>query len=128
MLNEIFGWWWIAVGFALGALLGTGFDRDGWLGGYSGLRRRLLRLGHIACVALGMLNVLFAQSAPRLGLDEPLLAVASWLLLTGAVLMPVSCVLVAWWRGLKPLFAVPVLALLGGTVLVALGNSEVLYP
>ncbi len=128
MLNEIFGWLWISVGFASGALLGLRFDADGWLGGYGDLRRRLLRLGHIACVALGMVNVLFAQSTLRQGLSPPVLETVSWLLLAGAVLMPVSCVLMAWRRGFKPLFAVPALALLAGTVLLALGKSEVLYP
>ncbi|MCS7166565.1 MAG: hypothetical protein RMI91_13430 [Gemmatales bacterium] len=59
MYNRFTGWLLIAVGFATGVGLGLGFRREDFLCGYSSLRRRLLRLGHIACVALGMNNVLF---------------------------------------------------------------------
>ena len=77
MINEAFGWAWIAIGFVGGFLLGTRFHDDGFLGGYGSWARRLLRLGHIACVALGALNILFAVSAPRAALDPGWLRAAS---------------------------------------------------
>lgn len=62
-LNRQAGWSLILCGFVSGSLLGLGFHRAEFLGGYGSFRRRLLRLGHIALVALGMLNVLFSVSA-----------------------------------------------------------------
>jgi hypothetical protein len=57
------GWVLVLLGLASGLFLGLGFHLDHFLGGYTSLRRRLVRLGHIALVALGALNVLWALSA-----------------------------------------------------------------
>ena len=114
-LNETFGWLWITLGFLSGALIGLGFLRDDFLGGYDSRPRRLIRLAHISFFGLGFINVLFATgSAPAVlaALAAPLLRVASWGLIAGAVLMPTCCLLVAWRAGLKPLFAAPVAALI----------------
>jgi hypothetical protein len=77
LINESFGWVWILIGFVSGFLLGLGFHRDDWMGGYGSFRRRLIRLGHISFVGLGILNILFALSTPRVALSEPWLSVAS---------------------------------------------------
>ena len=109
------GWALILAGFLGGAALGVGFHLDSFLGGYASLRRRLLRLGHVALVALGGLNVLFAL-APC---DDPGGAIeqlASTALLIGAIAMPATCALVAWRPRLRLLFTVPVLALLTAVV------------
>jgi hypothetical protein len=52
------GWGLVAAGFVSGTAVGLGFHREDFLGGYGSFRRRLLRLGHVALVALGMFNVL----------------------------------------------------------------------
>ena len=111
------GWALILAGFLAGGLLGLGFHRESFLGGYPGFRRRLLRLGHVALVALGMLNVLFALTPcgdPGSAAEQ----IASVALLTGAVAMPATCGLVAWRPQLRHLFALPVLALLTSVVSV----------
>lgn len=108
MSSLVVGWSLIVAGFLGGALLGAGFHRDDFLGGYGSWRRRLLRLGHVACVALGFLNLLFAATVPR----APLTGSGAILLAAGGVAMPLCCLLVAFaprWRGL---FAVPVALLL----------------
>jgi hypothetical protein len=102
------GWSLIIAGFAGGALLGAGFHRDDFLGGYGSWRRRLLRLGHIACVALGMLNLLYAATVPR----APLAGAGALLLAAGGVAMPLTCLLVAFVPRLRGLFAIPVALLL----------------
>src|SRR5947208_97719 len=61
-LNWYFGWCLLLSAFVTGAILGLFFDQDAFLGGYSSFRRRLIRLGHIAQAALGMVNVLFGLS------------------------------------------------------------------
>ncbi|MEI6082782.1 MAG: LapA family protein [Verrucomicrobiota bacterium] len=106
-LNWFVGWWLILAGFASGAVIGLFFHQEKFLGGYGSFRRRLLRLGHIACAALGMLNLIVAV-APVM---SPLLAV-------GGVLMPTVCFLTAWKAQCRHLFAIPVLALVAGVVVV----------
>ncbi len=121
MLNEPIGWLSIVVGLVAGAWLGTGYDKPDWLGGYGSFRRRLVRLGHIALIALGFLNILFAQSVGRAALSDGQLAAASWLLIVGCISMPACCFLNAWQPRFKALFGVPVASLIGGCVIVAWG-------
>lgn len=118
--NEAFGWSSIWVGLAGGLLLGLGFHREDWLGGYVSLRRRLLRLTHISLVALGMLNVLFALSVRGDPPSAASIAGISWSLLIGGVTIPICCLLAAWRPALRQLFAVPVLSLLFGVGLLVL--------
>jgi len=118
-LNEAFGWVWVLVGFLSGLALGLGFHRDDWLGGYGSFRRRLIRLGHISFLGLGILNILFALSGPRLALGTGTLSLASWSLIIGGITMPTCCALMAWRRGFYVVFGLPVAALvLGGTLTV----------
>lgn len=121
MINELFGWAWITLGFITGALLGMYFQREDWLGGYASFPRRMIRLGHIALVALGALNVLFAHTAPRLALGPGAFSAASVAMIVGGIAMPACCGLVAWRKGLRLLFAIPVVSLIAAGVLVCLG-------
>ena len=108
------------MGFLSGFALGLGFHRDEWLGGYGSFRRRLIRLGHISFLGLGILNLLFALSGPRLALGAGALSLASWAFVAGGITMPACCALMAWRRGFYPCFAVPVASLvLGATLTVA---------
>jgi hypothetical protein len=50
----------------MGLYMGAKFRREDWLGGYGSFARRMVRLGHVALVALGMMNIQFAQGAARL--------------------------------------------------------------
>jgi hypothetical protein len=104
-----------------GLVLGLRFHEEGWLGGYSSHPRRLLRLGHISFMGLGLLNVLFAMSAPRFALRPGLADIASWAMIAGGCTMPLSCALVAWRKSLHLWFAVPVTSLLTGVGLAAWG-------
>lgn len=116
-LNLLLAWVWILAGFASGALLGLRFTRDNWLGGYTSIRRRMYRLGHISFFGLGILNLMFYLTANRLS-ESPalLLSIASWAFMLGALLMPASCLILAHHETAKPhiLFAVPVGSLLTG--------------
>jgi len=116
--NEITGWSLVLVGFVSGAVLGLGFDRDDFLGGYGSFRRRIVRLGHIACVALGMLNVLFASAVAA---EQPHRALASALLIAGGIAMPLVCFLTAWRAALRRLFPIPVACLVAAAVTVLVG-------
>jgi hypothetical protein len=105
-----FGWGLVIVGVASGALIGLGFHAEDFAGGYTSWRRRLTRLGHIACIALGMLVMLVALS-PAAEATGALASLCFGLWRLGAVAMPTVCFLSAWRKPLRHLFAVPVLAL-----------------
>lgn len=120
-INEAFGWIWILAGFLSGLVLGLFFQRDDWLGGYGSFRRRLIRLGHISFLGLGILNILFALSVARVHLAPGTLELASRSLLVGGVTMPLCCALMAWRRGFHLLFAIPVASLVVGVALVVRG-------
>jgi hypothetical protein len=110
VLNLQMGWALVLAGMLAGAVLGLGYHREGFLGGYASWRRRLLRLGHVALVALGVLNVLFALT-PCAGPGHGATRVAAVAWMVGAVAMPATCALAAWRPPLRHLFAVPVVTL-----------------
>jgi hypothetical protein len=114
-LNWQFGWWLVLSAFVTGALLGLCFHRDDFLGGYGGFRRRVLRLGHIAQAALGMMNVLYGLS-PWPAPATPEADVAAWAFVLGGVSMPAVCFLTAWKTPFRHLFFVPVTALVVAVV------------
>lgn len=113
-INWYAGWMMILGGAVTGAALGLGFGREDFLGGYSGWCRRLARLGHIALMALGLLNIVFGISSVSV---RPY---AGPLLIFGGVAMPAICFLSAWKKGFKKLFFIPVAALMSAVILVLL--------
>ena len=109
MINWYFGWGLILTAFVTGAVLGLFFYREDFLGGYAAFRRRILRLGHIALAALGMINILFGLST--MALPASLTHVASFAWMIGGVSMPAVCFLSSWQPRWRHLFFVPVSAL-----------------
>ncbi len=114
MINWYFGWISILLAFVSGAMLGLFFYRDDFLGGYQSFRRRILRLGHIAQAALGMMNVVAGNSQLQSGMDYP--ALAQWALIVGGISMPLVCFLTAWRSGFRNLFFIPVASLITAAV------------
>jgi hypothetical protein len=111
VLNWQFGWLLVLAAFATGAVIGLSFHRDDFLGGYNAFPRRLVRLGHIALAALGLMNVVFALSPwPAPGSASG--TIASIGFIVGGVAMPAACFLTAWRAGLRHVFALPVAALM----------------
>jgi hypothetical protein len=104
------GWWLILAAFLTGASLGLSFHHDDFLGGYGSFRRRVLRLGHIALAALGMLNILYSLSPWPVSGDWHA-AAASLCFVAGGVAMPAVCFLTAWKPLFRHLFALPVTVL-----------------
>jgi hypothetical protein len=105
MLNWYVGWGMILTAFLTGAVLGLFFHREDFLGGYSSFRRRILRLGHIALAALGMINILYSLSALQT-------QTASLGFVIGGVTMPAVCFLTSWRSGFRRWFFIPVGALI----------------
>ena len=110
MMNWHVGWSLILTAFVTGALLGLFFHREDFLGGYTAFRRRILRLGHIALAALGMINVLYGLS-PSSAEASMHARIASIGFVVGGITMPAVCFLSAWRAGFRHLFFIPVTAL-----------------
>ena len=108
--------------FITGAGIGLFFHREDFLGGYNSFRRRIVRLGHIALAALGMLNVLFSYSPwplPATGSG----AAASIGFIVGGVAMPAVCFLTGWRESYRHLFFIPVIALTVAVIFTILGGA-----
>jgi hypothetical protein len=113
-LNLRIAWLLILVGLVSGTLIGLFFHNPDWLGGYGSWRRRMIRLGHIAFIGTGLLNLAFALSVAHLKLDRSP-ALASWSFVVGAVAMPTVCFLSAWREPFRRLFFIPVVSLIVAT-------------
>jgi hypothetical protein len=112
--NFVAGWWLVLAAFVSGAVIGLGFHREDFLGGYGSFRRRLLRLGHVALAALGLINVVYGLS-PGAGSRTDL---PGLLLFGGAVAMPAVCFLAAWRQPFRAFFFIPVTLLVAAVILI----------
>ena len=116
--NLILAWLWILLGFVAGMALGMFFHGENWLGGYGSFKRRMYRLGHISFFGLGVVNLLFCLTAQTFSLAGPFTVAASWAFIAGAISMPVCCVVMAHFPKAHLIFAVPVLSLITGGILI----------
>jgi hypothetical protein len=114
-INLLAGWAGFLGGAVTGALLGLKFHHDDWLGGYASFARRMLRLGHIACFGLGLINILFALTAASLA-SSTALTFSSRLLVLALITMPLTCFLSAWRKTFRHGFVIPAGATLVGLV------------
>ena len=114
-LNLVAGWTGFLAGALSGALMGLFFHREGWLGGYDSFRRRMLRLGHIACFGIGLINILFALTLPLLP-GSVVGRLGSMLLVMAMITMPLNCFLAAWRVSFRHLFFIPAGTTIGGIV------------
>ena len=119
--NWIGGWSLIGAAFVTGAFIGLRFHHDTFWGGYGSFRRRIVRLGHIALAALGMMNVVFAI-APWPPAESQCGQIASTALLLGAIAMPSVCFLSGWRPGFRRLFFIPVILLVSAVGFILIGG------
>lgn len=116
-----FAWSWILVGMIAGAAIGMFFHRHDWLGGFDAWPRRMVRLGHIAFLGTGLLNLAFAFSIPVIAPDgaaSSRLELAGVFFVIGAVAMPSICFLSAWRKPMRHLFFIPAGSLITAVVLL----------
>ena len=118
------GWTGIFLGLVSGAVIGLGFHKEAFAGGYGSFRRRMLRLGHVAFVALGMINILFALTLNSSSVvpGSPQLASAS--LAAAGFTMPAVCFLSAWKMPFRHAFPLPVILALLPIVLLLEGMVQ----
>lgn len=116
MINLQAAWIGILLGCLAGAVPGLFFHKNDWQGGYASWRRRMIRLAHIAFFGIGIINLSFFLTARALGLEGGL-QTASFLLILGAVAMPLICYLSAWKIFFRHLFFIPALSVSFGILL-----------
>ena len=123
-MNLCLAWALIVFGFGGGFFFGLYFHRDDWMGGYASFKRRLYRLGHIATLALGMINVLFYVTVQQLPYPNRAIDLASWGFMVGAISMPTACLVVAHKVKARAIFLIPVISLIGAAVITFLEVIE----
>jgi len=124
--NLQWAWWMIGVSMGVGALLGL-WSFGGPLAPPPGFRafddlpRRLVRLGHIAAIALPVLNLLYVPAVVGSRWSPATQRTGCRLLLFGTVALPALLVLAAFWRPGLYLLPVPVATLIAAICLLAAG-------
>jgi hypothetical protein len=99
--NRLFGWSLFLVGILGGWYLGLWvfngpLPAPPGLADYGSLPRRLIRFAHIACMALGLTNVLYGHELERVALTDGARRFGSWCMITAGALMPVLLTLTAF--------------------------------
>lgn len=120
--NIALGWTGVVVGLLIGLVVGLwAFDGPApapeHLADYGSTQRRLLRLSHIAWIALGLINVLLGTTA----LAEPA-RVPQWTrtcMNVGAVFLPLTLLVAVWLPPAKYLMALPACCVLAATAAMA---------
>ena len=124
--NRTVGWASLAVGVATGLVMGL-WSFDGplptpvWLGAYGDTPRRLARLGHIAFIGLGTINILLARELTESSLGDPARRLASGAMNLGNVLLPITLFAAAAWRPAKYAMGLPATAVFVALSLAAWG-------
>jgi hypothetical protein len=124
--NRRIGWLSMCLGIASGLIMGM-WSFDGpfavpaWLGQYDDTSRRLARLGHIAFIGLGILNLLIAGELRRFLHSFRGRTVLSWAMNFGNIFLPLTLFASAAYRPCKFIMSVPALAVFVALVVTTYG-------
>ena len=123
-LSILVAWTSILVGALTGLLLGIWsfggpVPVPGWIGDYSDLPRRLLRLGHIAFFGLGILNIMLSRHLRQSLLGTKPRHIALKAMNFGNIFLPLSLFVAAVWEPAKYLMSVPAIAVTGAFLIGA---------
>lgn len=116
----------MAVGVGTGLIMGL-WSFDGplpvpsWLGDYDDTPRRLARLGHIAFLGLGILNLLLTDELPRSSLGPRGRTIAAVSMNVGNVLLPIALFAAAAWAPAKYFLGIPATSVFVALCLAAWG-------
>ncbi|MBN1385796.1 hypothetical protein JW968_02335 [Candidatus Woesearchaeota archaeon] len=125
--NISFGWIWILVGLIVGAVMGMwAFNGPiiSPVGDYTALPRRMLRLSHIAFVALAIINILYGYEIDKVKLKEKIKRIGSICMIIGAVLMPLFLIAAVFFEPLKYLTMIPATLVILAVAIMAVGQVK----
>lgn len=123
--NIRFGWIWMLLGIILGAILGMWSFNGPFpspLGDYTSLPRRLIRLSHIAFIALSIINILYGYEIDKIRFKEKTKKIGSVCMIWGAVLMPILLIVSAFFEPVKYLTMIPAILVLIAIAIMAFGK------
>lgn len=123
--NVHFGWVWLLFGLLLGAVMGLWSFNGPFaspFGDYTSLPRRMIRLAHIAFIALGMINILYGYQIDKLVVKEKYKIIGSRCLVSGSVLMPIMLIGAAFFEPLKYFTAIPATLIIVSISIIAFGS------
>ena len=120
--NISFGWIWILVGIILGAVMGMWSFNSPFIspvGDYVSLPRRMLRLSHIAFIALAIINILYGYEIDKVKLKERYKRLGSNCMMYGAILMPLILLSSVFIESFKYLTVIPTILVIVSLIIVA---------
>jgi hypothetical protein len=125
--NISFGWIWILVGLIVGAIMGMwAFNgpMPSPVGDYTSLPRRMLRLSHIAFIALAIINILYGYEVDKINLRNNLKKAGSRCMIYGAFLMPLFLIAAAFFEPLKYLTMISATLVIIAVAIMAFGQIQ----
>jgi len=125
--NVSFGWLWILVGLLVGAVIGMWSFNGPFpspVGDYTSLPRRMLRLSHIAFIALAMINILYGYEIDKVKLAKKLKRIGSYCMIWGAVLMPVFLMAAVFFEPLKYLTMISATLVIVAVLVMVVGKFK----
>ena len=123
-INIRFGWCWLFIGIICAMCMGLYAFSPQWLGGYASLSRRLLRLGHVASMALPLTNILYGLCIPLTNIPRILKQTGSYSMIIAAIAMPTVCLLCTFNSFFQCLFFIPALSFVYAIFVIALGHIK----
>lgn len=123
-INIKFGWFWLFIGLLQAIWIGLYAFSPEWLGGYASLSRRLLRLSHIAFMALSLTNILYGLCIDSVNLSKSLKKIGSYSMIIAAISMPTICLLTISNNFFELFFFIPSLSFACGLLIMALGQIK----
>ncbi len=123
-LNIKFGWAWLFIGILMAMFIGLFAFKGEWLGGYTSLIRRYLRLAHISFMALPITNVLYGLCIDNANLTDKQKIIGSYAMISAAVFMPTICLLTICNGFFENLFFIPALSFACAISLIAWGYIQ----
>ena len=125
--NVSFGWIWILAGLIVGAIMGM-WSFNGPMpspvGDYTSLPRRMLRLSHIAFIALAIINILYGYEVDKIQLKNKLKRLGSMCMIYGAISMPIFLIAAAFFEPLKYLTMISTTLVIIAVAIMAIGQIK----
>ena len=124
--NISFGWFWILVGLIVGAVMGMWSFNGPFIspvGDYSSLPRRMLRLSHVAFIALAIINILYGYEIDKI--NSKYKKLGSNFILWGGVLMPVLLLGGVFYEPIKYLTMIPATLVIVSVFIMVMGKVNI---